>query len=99
VVAHHPLVCWLGISVHTAKFHVASLDRLDAVRRTDPVAHAYLGTPSPGPQAAPAPGHRWWVFAFEIHPEQSEHSWSAPLLVSRLQGIAQGFYLPLFVGR
>ena len=31
----------LGISVHTAKFHVASLiDKLDAVGRTDAVAHA-----------------------------------------------------------
>ena len=31
----------LGISVHTAKFHVGSLlDKLDAVRRTDAVAHA-----------------------------------------------------------
>ena len=30
----------LGISVHTAKFHVASLlDKLDAVGRTDAVAH------------------------------------------------------------
>jgi DNA-binding CsgD family transcriptional regulator len=31
----------LGISVHTAKFHVAALiDKLDAVGRTDAVAHA-----------------------------------------------------------
>jgi len=31
----------LGISVHTAKFHVCSLlDKLDAVGRTDAVAHA-----------------------------------------------------------
>jgi DNA-binding CsgD family transcriptional regulator len=31
----------LGISTHTAKFHVASLiDKLDAVGRTDAVAHA-----------------------------------------------------------
>ena len=31
----------LGISVHTAKFHVSSLlDKLDAVGRTDAVAHA-----------------------------------------------------------
>jgi DNA-binding CsgD family transcriptional regulator len=31
----------LGISVHTAKFHVASLlDKPDAVGRTDAVAHA-----------------------------------------------------------
>ena len=31
----------LGISVHTAKFHVATLlDKLDAVGRTDAVAHA-----------------------------------------------------------
>jgi DNA-binding CsgD family transcriptional regulator len=31
----------LGISVHTAKFHVASLlDKLDAIGRTDAVAHA-----------------------------------------------------------
>jgi DNA-binding CsgD family transcriptional regulator len=31
----------LGISVHTAKFHVASLlDKLDAVGRTDALAHA-----------------------------------------------------------
>jgi DNA-binding CsgD family transcriptional regulator len=31
----------LGISVHTAKFHVGSLiDKLDAVSRTDAVAHA-----------------------------------------------------------
>jgi DNA-binding CsgD family transcriptional regulator len=31
----------LGISIHTAKFHVASLiDKLDAVGRTDAVAHA-----------------------------------------------------------
>ena len=31
----------LGISVHTAKFHVgALLDKLDAVGRTDAVAHA-----------------------------------------------------------
>jgi DNA-binding CsgD family transcriptional regulator len=31
----------LGISTHTAKFHVASLmDKLDAVSRTDAVAHA-----------------------------------------------------------
>ena len=31
----------LGISVHTVKFHVASLlDKLDAVGRTDAVAHA-----------------------------------------------------------
>jgi DNA-binding CsgD family transcriptional regulator len=31
----------LGISVHTAKFHVRSLlDKLDAVGRTDAVAHA-----------------------------------------------------------
>jgi DNA-binding CsgD family transcriptional regulator len=31
----------LGISVHTAKFHVSSLiDKLDAVGRTDVVAHA-----------------------------------------------------------
>jgi DNA-binding CsgD family transcriptional regulator len=31
----------LGISVHTAKFHVGALiDKLDAVRRTDAVAHA-----------------------------------------------------------
>jgi DNA-binding CsgD family transcriptional regulator len=31
----------LGISVHTAKFHVGSLlDKLDAVGRTDAVAHA-----------------------------------------------------------
>lgn len=31
----------LGISAHTAKFHVASLlDKLDAVSRTDAVAHA-----------------------------------------------------------
>jgi DNA-binding CsgD family transcriptional regulator len=31
----------LGISVHTAKFHVASLlDKRDAVGRTDAVAHA-----------------------------------------------------------
>jgi DNA-binding CsgD family transcriptional regulator len=31
----------LGISVHTAKFHVCSLiDKLDAIGRTDAVAHA-----------------------------------------------------------
>ena len=31
----------LGISIHTAKFHVRSLlDKLDAVGRTDAVAHA-----------------------------------------------------------
>jgi DNA-binding CsgD family transcriptional regulator len=31
----------LGISVHTAKFHVGALiDKLDAVGRTDAVAHA-----------------------------------------------------------
>jgi DNA-binding CsgD family transcriptional regulator len=31
----------LGISVHTAKFHVASvIDKLDAAGRTDAVAHA-----------------------------------------------------------
>ena len=31
----------LGISVHTAKFHVASLlDKLDAIGRTDAVTHA-----------------------------------------------------------
>lgn len=31
----------LGISVHTAKFHVSSLlDKLDAIGRTDAVAHA-----------------------------------------------------------
>jgi DNA-binding CsgD family transcriptional regulator len=31
----------LGISVHTAKFHVGSLlDKLDAIGRTDAVAHA-----------------------------------------------------------
>jgi DNA-binding CsgD family transcriptional regulator len=31
----------LGISAHTAKFHVASvLDKLDATGRTDAVAHA-----------------------------------------------------------
>jgi DNA-binding CsgD family transcriptional regulator len=31
----------LGISVHTAKFHVASvIDKLDAIGRTDAVAHA-----------------------------------------------------------
>jgi DNA-binding CsgD family transcriptional regulator len=31
----------LGISVHTAKFHVGSLlDKLDAAGRTDAVAHA-----------------------------------------------------------
>jgi DNA-binding CsgD family transcriptional regulator len=31
----------LGISVHTAKFHVRSVtDKLDAVGRTDAVAHA-----------------------------------------------------------
>ena len=31
----------LGISVHTAKFHVGSLiDKLDAIGRTDVVAHA-----------------------------------------------------------
>jgi len=31
----------LGISAHTAKFHVASLlEKLDAVSRTDAVAHA-----------------------------------------------------------
>jgi DNA-binding CsgD family transcriptional regulator len=31
----------LGISVHTAKFHVSSLlDKLDATGRTDAVAHA-----------------------------------------------------------
>jgi DNA-binding CsgD family transcriptional regulator len=31
----------LGISTHTAKFHVASvIDKLDAVGRTDAVAHA-----------------------------------------------------------
>ena len=31
----------LGISVHTAKFHVASvLEKLDATGRTDAVAHA-----------------------------------------------------------
>jgi DNA-binding NarL/FixJ family response regulator len=31
----------LGISIHTAKFHVASiLDKLDATGRTDAVAHA-----------------------------------------------------------
>ena len=31
----------LGISVHTAKFHVSTLmDKLDAVGRTDAVAHA-----------------------------------------------------------
>ena len=31
----------LGISVHTAKYHVASLlEKLDAVSRTDAVAHA-----------------------------------------------------------
>ena len=31
----------LGISTHTAKFHVASLiEKLDAVSRTDAVAHA-----------------------------------------------------------
>ena len=31
----------LGISVHTSKFHVRSLlDKLDAVGRTDAVAHA-----------------------------------------------------------
>lgn len=36
VIAHR-----LGISVHTAKFHVRSLlDKLDAVGRTDAVAHA-----------------------------------------------------------
>jgi DNA-binding CsgD family transcriptional regulator len=35
----------LGISVHTAKFHVGSLiDKLDAIGRTDAVAHAaHLG--------------------------------------------------------
>jgi DNA-binding CsgD family transcriptional regulator len=32
---------WLGISVHTAKFHVGSLlDKLDASGRTDAVTHA-----------------------------------------------------------
>jgi DNA-binding CsgD family transcriptional regulator len=32
---------YLGISVHTAKFHVRALiDKLDAVGRTDAVAHA-----------------------------------------------------------
>jgi DNA-binding CsgD family transcriptional regulator len=36
IIAHR-----LGISVHTAKFHVRSLlDKLDAVGRTDAVAHA-----------------------------------------------------------
>jgi DNA-binding CsgD family transcriptional regulator len=31
----------LGISVHTAKFHVGSLlDKLDAIGRTDAIAHA-----------------------------------------------------------
>jgi DNA-binding CsgD family transcriptional regulator len=36
VIAHR-----LGISIHTAKFHVRSvLDKLDAVGRTDAVAHA-----------------------------------------------------------
>ena len=31
----------LGISIHTAKFHVGSLlDKLDAIGRTDAVAHA-----------------------------------------------------------
>ena len=31
----------LGISVHTAKFHVGALiDKLDAIGRTDAVAHA-----------------------------------------------------------
>jgi DNA-binding CsgD family transcriptional regulator len=31
----------LGISVHTAKFHVRSLiDKLDATGRTDAIAHA-----------------------------------------------------------
>jgi DNA-binding CsgD family transcriptional regulator len=31
----------LGISIHTVKFHVASLiDKLDATGRTDAVAHA-----------------------------------------------------------
>jgi DNA-binding CsgD family transcriptional regulator len=31
----------LGISVHTAKFHVGSLlDKLDAFGRTDAIAHA-----------------------------------------------------------
>jgi DNA-binding CsgD family transcriptional regulator len=35
------IACRLGISVHTAKFHVGSLlDKLDAVGRTDAVAHA-----------------------------------------------------------
>jgi DNA-binding CsgD family transcriptional regulator len=36
VIANH-----LGISVHTAKFHVGSLlDKLDATGRTDAIAHA-----------------------------------------------------------
>jgi DNA-binding CsgD family transcriptional regulator len=35
------IACRLGISVHTAKFHVGALiDKLDAVGRTDAVAHA-----------------------------------------------------------
>jgi DNA-binding CsgD family transcriptional regulator len=35
------IACRLGISVHTAKFHVRSvIDKLDAVGRTDAVAHA-----------------------------------------------------------
>lgn len=35
------IACRLGISAHTAKYHVASLlEKLDAVSRTDAVAHA-----------------------------------------------------------
>ncbi len=39
--ANKTIALRLGISVHTAKFHVRSLiDKLDAVGRTDVVAHA-----------------------------------------------------------
>jgi DNA-binding CsgD family transcriptional regulator len=39
--SHKAIARQLGISVHTAKFHVGSiLDKLDATGRTDAVAHA-----------------------------------------------------------
>ena len=47
----------LGISVHTAKFHVGSLlDKLDAVGRTDAVAHA-AGSAS----SISEPGGKWLI--------------------------------------
>jgi DNA-binding NarL/FixJ family response regulator len=43
--SHKTIARRLGIPVHAAKFHIRSLmDKLDAIDRTDAVAHAGGGT-------------------------------------------------------